>query len=546
MSHMFSLNPINQQRLQRFKRLRRAYISFWLLVGLYALGLAAELLCNANPYYVHYNGTSYFPFLAAYNANFSPLQLNLGIYPEHTFLDNSVLTPPNYKTLSQHPVFVDNPDNYMIFPPVPVGPNEIIPVETIAIPQDVTVTFTPYIHIGTVDVRPDLSINRASNFTFFIPAENDRALRDQSLLISWRLSPALQDAVARRFANQPAKAFSTQLQSHTKQSAIVSLRAYTPRQRAPRRVRLRFEEPVSGEETVARMVFHKDLSIQANNFTLWPQLSEAEQTRVQNLVTDRLGRVLDDQTLTLADQTFRLRFDMLDIRYPFKPVPGHMMGIDNAGRDVLARILYALRIALNFGFILVMITFGIGIIVGAIQGYFGGLFDLTTQRLIEIWSALPFLYIIILMGSVFGRSFTLLLFIYAIFNWISISYYMRAEFLKLRQTAFVEAAKCLGIPTTKIIFRHILPNSMVPIITFFPFSLVGAIGALSALDYLGFGLPPPTPSWGELLSQAQIHTEAWYLILHPFLALFSVILLGVFIGEGVRSAFDPRSTTRLE
>ena len=222
------------------------------------------------------------------------------------------------------------------------------------------------------------------------------------------------------------------------------------------------------------------------------------------------------------------------------------MGIDNAGRDVFARVLYALRISLNFGFILVAVTFTIGIIIGAIQGYFGGLFDISTQRLIEIWSALPFLYVIILMGSVFGRSFTLLLFIYAIFNWISISYYIRAEFLKLRQTAFVEAAKCLGIPTFKIIFRHILPNSMVPIITFFPFSLVGAIGALSALDYLGFGLPPPTPSWGELLSQAQVHTEAWYLILYPFVALFSVILLGVFIGEGVRSAFDPRSTARLE
>ncbi|MCE2488102.1 MAG: ABC transporter permease subunit, partial [Desulfurellaceae bacterium] len=155
-------------------------------------------------------------------------------------------------------------------------------------------------------------------------------------------------------------------------------------------------------------------------------------------------------------------------------------------------------------------------------------------------------YVIILMGSVFGRSFGLLLFIYAIFNWISISYYMRAEFLKLRQTAFVEAARCLGIPSFRIIVRHILPNSLVPIITFFPFSLVGAIGALSALDYLGFGLPPPTPSWGELLSQAQVHTDAWYLIVYPFAALFSVILLGVFVGEGVRSAFDPRSASRLE
>lgn len=543
---MFRLNPINQQRLQRFKRLKRAHISFWLLVGLYALGLVAELLCNANPYYVHYNGTSYFPFLAAYNTSVSPLHLNLGIYPEDTFLGNGVLTPPHYKTLNQRPAFADNPDNYMLFPPVPFGPNEIIPVEAIDIPQEVTVIFTPHVHIGTVDLRPNLSINRAANFTFFIPAANDRVLRNQSLPTFWPLGPALQETVARRFANQPAEAIVVQLQSHFGQQARVSLRAYTPRQRAPQRIRLRFEEAVRSENAAAHMVFNTDLSIQKSNFELWPHFSEAEQLRVKNLVADRLGGVLDDETMTLAAKTFRVRFDMVDVRYPFKPVPGHIMGIDNAGRDVWVRILYALRISLNFGFILVTITFGIGIIVGAVQGYSGGLFDLTTQRLIEIWSALPFLYIIILMGSVFGRGFTLLLFIYAIFNWISISYYIRAEFLKLRQTAFVEAAKCLGIPTVKIIRRHILPNSMVPIITFFPFSLVGAIGALSALDYLGFGLPPPTPSWGELLGQAQIHTEAWHLILYPFLALFSVILLGVFIGEGARSAFDPRSTTRLE
>ena len=543
---MFSLNPIHQQRLQRFKRLKRAYVSFWLLVGLYTLGLVAELLCNANPYYVHHNGTSYFPFLAAYNTSFAPFQLNLGIYPEDIFLGNGVLTPPNYKTLNQQPAFADTLGNFMLFAPVPFGPNEIIPVETINIPQNVTVTFTPYVHVATVDVRPDLRINRAANFTFFIPAENDRALRERSLSSSWPLSPALQNAVARRFANQPADTIAAQLQSHSGQLARVSLRAYTPRQGAPRHVRLRFEEPRAAQEAATRIVFRQDLRVQTSSFALWPHLSESERTTIHHLVTDRLGRVLDDHTMTLADQTFRLRFDMIDVRYPFKPVPGHRMGIDNAGRDVLARILYALRISLNFGFILVTITFGIGIIIGAIQGYFGGLFDLMTQRLIEIWSALPFLYIIILMGSVFGRSFSLLLFIYAVFNWISISYYLRAEFLKLRQTAFVEAAQCLGIPTVKIIFRHILPNSMVPIITFFPFSLVGAIGALSALDYLGFGLPPPTPSWGELLSQAQIHTEAWYLTLYPFLALFSVILLGVFIGEGVRSAFDPRSTTRLE
>jgi microcin C transport system permease protein len=187
-----------------------------------------------------------------------------------------------------------------------------------------------------------------------------------------------------------------------------------------------------------------------------------------------------------------------------------------------------------------------GIGAGAVQGYYGGIIDITGQRLIEIWSALPFLYIMILMGSVFGRSFILLLFCYGIFNWIGISYYVRAEFFRLRKQAFVEAAQLMGISSWKIMVRHIMPNAMVPVITFFPFSLVGAIGSLAALDYLGFGLPAPTPSWGELLSQAQQYRWAWWLILYPSLALFIVMLLGVFIGEGIRNAFDPRRYSRLE
>jgi microcin C transport system permease protein len=166
--------------------------------------------------------------------------------------------------------------------------------------------------------------------------------------------------------------------------------------------------------------------------------------------------------------------------------------------------------------------------------------------LIEIWSALPFLYIMILMGSIYGRSFGLLLFCYGIFNWIGISYYMRAEFLRLRALPFVDSARCMGIPAGTIMLRHIFPNAITPVLTFFPFSLVGAIGALAALDYLGFGLPPPTPSWGQLLHQAQQFRWAWWLILYPSLAIFTVMLLGVFIGEGVRDAYDPRRYSRME
>jgi microcin C transport system permease protein len=188
----------------------------------------------------------------------------------------------------------------------------------------------------------------------------------------------------------------------------------------------------------------------------------------------------------------------------------------------------------------------LGTFLGAIQGYFGGGADILGQRLTEIWNALPFLYVMILLGAVYGRSFLLLLFCYAIFNWIGISYYVRAEFLRLRHLPFVEAARATGLPHRKIIFRHILPNALTPLITFFPFQLVGAIGALAALDYLGFGLPPPTPSWGELLQQAHQFRWAWWLILYPSLALFGVMLLGVFIGEGIRNAYDPRRYTRFE
>jgi len=156
------------------------------------------------------------------------------------------------------------------------------------------------------------------------------------------------------------------------------------------------------------------------------------------------------------------------------------------------------------------------------------------------------LYVLILLGSVYGQGFGLLLGVYALFNWVGISHYMRAEFLRLRKQPFVEAAQGLGLSGPKIVFRHILPNALVPLVTFFPFQLVGAIGSMAALDYLGFGLPPPSPSWGELLAQAQEFPWAWWLALYPALALFAVMLAGVFVGEGLRAAYDPRPVSRWE
>jgi microcin C transport system permease protein len=279
---------------------------------------------------------------------------------------------------------------------------------------------------------------------------------------------------------------------------------------------------------------------------VWADLPGESRERVLERARDAMVVPQEPLGLSGPDGKISVTFDRETVEFPFRPVKGHAFGLDNSGRDVGVRILYATRTALLFGLLLVIFTYVIGIFLGSIQGYFGGRADLVGQRLTEIWESMPFLLIMILLSSIYGRSFLLLGFVYGIFNWIGISYYMRAEFLKLRQLPFVEAARVMGIGRWKIMFRHILPNALVPVITFFPFALVGAIFVLTALDYLGFGLPPGTPSWGNLLDQGQVQSYAWWLILYPSLALFIVSLLGIFIGEGVRAAFDPRTDSKLQ
>jgi microcin C transport system permease protein len=225
---------------------------------------------------------------------------------------------------------------------------------------------------------------------------------------------------------------------------------------------------------------------------------------------------------------------------PTPPDKRHWMGTDDRGRDVFTRIFYGYRISMSFSLILIFFEILLGIIIGGIQGYFSGLLDLTIQRFIEILSSIPFLYMILIMGSFFGRSFMILILTYAVFAWIGISFYMRGEFYKLRNSQYVESARALGVSNFKIIFRHILPNALTPIVTFLPFSLIGSISILSALDFLGYGIPAPNPSWGELIGQGRERLSAWWLISFPSLALFFTIQLTSLIGEGLRDAFDSK------
>lgn len=227
--------------------------------------------------------------------------------------------------------------------------------------------------------------------------------------------------------------------------------------------------------------------------------------------------------------------------YPSEPTSDNWMGTDDRGRDILTRLLYGLRYSITFAVCVWVITFIIGTILGGVMGYFGGRVDFWGQRIVEVLSTVPQFFLLIIIISIFKPTLALLVFLSSLFGWISISYYVRGEYLKNRKKEYVEAAEAIGAGHTRIFFKHLLPNSLSPIITFSPFVIAGNITALASLDYLGFGLTPPTPSWGELLNQAQQHfTEGWWLAVYPSLALFLTLTMLSLIGEGVRDAMDPK------
>jgi ABC-type microcin C transport system permease subunit YejE len=231
-----------------------------------------------------------------------------------------------------------------------------------------------------------------------------------------------------------------------------------------------------------------------------------------------------------------------------EPARAHWLGTDSQGRDVAARLLYGFRISIFFALFLVLTAQVIGTFIGSLQGYLGGRFDLLTQRVIEVMIAIPFLYVVIVLAALFQPSFWMLLGILALFQWIAITFFMRTEMYREKTREYCMAARSYGASHLRIVFRHLLPNCLTPLVTFTPFAVVGAIFALTGLDYLGYGLPAPTPSWGELIGQAlqvENRSKLW-LTFAPFTALTVTLVLVVFIGESVREAFDPKRYARYE
>ena len=277
--------------------------------------------------------------------------------------------------------------------------------------------------------------------------------------------------------------------------------------------------------------------INANGFAIWPIIRFASNTINLDLPSPAPAPPTwlqkDSVCAKIAKRTGGSRCADLEWNW---------LGTDDGGRDVLARIIYGFRISVLFGLILAAISSVIGIFAGAIQGYFGGMIDLYFQRFIEIWSAIPSLYLLMILSNFFQPSFFTLLGILLLFSWVALVHVVRAEFLRARNFDYVRAARALGLSNARIMWRHVLPNAMVATLTFLPFILNGSITTLTSLDFLGFGLPPGSPSLGELLLQGKANIAAPWLGLTGFMVIAVMLSLLIFIGEAVRDAFDPRKT----
>jgi microcin C transport system permease protein len=287
-----------------------------------------------------------------------------------------------------------------------------------------------------------------------------------------------------------------------------------------------YRDPVNQEE------------IQANGWMVWPVIRYT-----YNTVNNELPEPAPSRPafrLTAEEACAKYTLGVEDPNCTF----GNMnwLGTDDQGRDVVARLIYGFRISVAFGLILTLFSSIIGVAAGAVQGYFGGWTDLLFQRFIDIWTSMPTLYLLIILAAFITPTFWILLLILVAFSWTALVGVVRAEFLRARNFEYVRAARALGLTDTKIMFKHLLPNALISTVTFMPFILSGSVTTLSALDYLGFGLPPGSPSLGELLAQGRNNLQAPWLGLTGFLVLSIMLSLLVFIGEAVRDALDPRKT----
>ncbi len=292
--------------------------------------------------------------------------------------------------------------------------------------------------------------------------------------------------------------------------------------------RTNYRDPVNQEE------------IEANGWMIWPPIRYSYNTVNAELPMPAPSRPVFRMDREIACAKYEKGVDDVNCRFSNL----NWMGTDDQGRDVITRLIYGFRISVAFGLILTVLSSIIGMAAGAVQGYFGGWTDLLFQRFIDIWSSLPTLYLLIILAALITPTFWILLFVLVLFSWTGLVGLVRAEFLRARNFEYVRAARALGLSDAKIMFKHLMPNAVVSTLTMMPFILSGSVTTLTALDFLGFGLPPGSPSLGELIAQGKNNLQAPWLGLTGFFVVSIMLTLLVFIGEAVRDALDPRKTFR--
>ena len=467
----FSIDPLTKKRIMRFKQIRRAYVSFVVMIATLVIALFAELLINKRPLIMWADGALYFPVYGRMNYN-----------KDFNFADNDH-SEINYREFKKE--LREKKRGWMLLPLIPFDAFEIDSAEA---PLSLSFSGTPCLGVATDQESEEPYTDRLI-YRWFDTNESDAVKQGESEKYVWI-----------KYCSTDKNDANTKLS----------------------------DSPDSSKQYIG---------------FAWDKTTRTRSTNHDDYTWFKIGSQNNSFKQPNGKYTW-VRYASNNKGHIMHPLPpsfktGHVLGTDRIGRDVLARLVYGYRIAILFSLLYVFITFFIGIVIGVLMGYYGGTFDTVLQRFIEIWEQIPFLYMVI-----FAPSFAIFLAIFVLFGWTGKTWTARAMTYRERERDYILAARSMGASTWRIVSVHVIPNIIVIILTSLPFAISGGISSLTSLDFLGYGLRPPTPSWGELLNVgiATFKNAPWILS-SITVAMVCILVMITFIGEGLRDAFDPRRFT---
>ncbi|MCF7809942.1 ABC transporter permease subunit [bacterium] len=559
----YSSESVMKKRLRKFRSIKRGYYSFIIIVSLYIISFFCPLLMNYKAWVVKYDGKLYFPIAKYRTTEF----FHQDIHGEMLFKIDYMKQPgmflaklhtgsdpvSEYLNTQLSPTTKDLANHYLSSLSVQDELLEVLRNDLDKISQKKidfeNKDFSSEDYRAVIDDLQNKINNNplpADLFTFTI-----KLLSGEEPVYKYLKREFAYDTRNKLSEFINAEPLSPELQS----SLVADVRRILKGELIYNEERFAGIKLVSGTYTLlekAKKVEGKDL-IRLNRLVLGDAFRK--EIELERIYGEANYRLLKQQLKEENAGNWALMplypygpYESLlvpNTEPPNPPSREHWFGTDDRGRDVFVRLAYGFNVSISFSLCVLFISYLIGVSIGASLGYFGGRYDIIMQRFIEIWSALPFLYTVMIISSLVQPTFFLLVFIMMFVSWMGMTYFIRGEFYREKAKDYVHAAIAMGASDFTIVFKHILPNALTPVITFAPFAVVSGIGTLVGLDYLGFGLPPPTASWGEMIRQGMANIFSWWMVLFTFSLLFMTLLLVVFVGEAIREAFDPRTFSRL-